>query len=322
MPSWGGTLEEIQREAHRIQALKETDPSNPEAYRTAPDVVRRKYLAELARHTGRSTIVYASGWLQKSRIASELLMVHQSDLDGFMEAVKACNGNSKGLDLILHSPGGSPEAAEQIVNYLRQKFENIRVIVPHMAMSAATMMACAADEIVMARHSSLGPTDPQMGIVTNTGDVRMVAAHALKADFLAAEEAARNGAFAAWAPIMAQYPPGLLAQCKMSLDLTAGLVKEWLSSYMFAGDKDAEEKASRIADYLADSSHFTHGRPLMREKLATAGLKISDLEEDQRFQELVMSTYHACTHTLGGTIAVKLIESHIGSSYMKVVNPK
>ena len=48
------------------------------------------------------------------------------------------------LDLIIHSPGGSVEAAEQIVNYLRAKYAHIRAIIPHSAMSAATMIACAA----------------------------------------------------------------------------------------------------------------------------------------------------------------------------------
>ena len=64
---------------------------------------------------------------------------------------------SENLDLILHSPGGFPEAAEGIVTYLRSRFQNIRVIVPQLAMSAATMIACAADEVVMGKHSFLGP---------------------------------------------------------------------------------------------------------------------------------------------------------------------
>ena len=66
-----------------------------------------------------------------------------------------------GLDLLMHSPGGSPDAAEAVVNYLRSKFTDIRVIIPQAAMSAATMLACAANRIVMGKHSSLGPIDPQ-----------------------------------------------------------------------------------------------------------------------------------------------------------------
>ena len=68
---------------------------------------------------------------------------------------------SKGLDLVLHTTGGSPAAAEAIVNYLRAKFGNdIRVIVPQLAMSAGTMIACSAKQIIMGKQSSLGPIDP------------------------------------------------------------------------------------------------------------------------------------------------------------------
>lgn len=68
---------------------------------------------------------------------------------------------SKGLDLVLHTPGDSPAAAEAIVNCLRAKFGNdIRVIVPQLAMSAGTMIACSAKQIIMGKQSSLGPIDP------------------------------------------------------------------------------------------------------------------------------------------------------------------
>ena len=71
-------------------------------------------------------------------------------------------GDAKELDLILHSPGGSPSAAEGIVSYLRSRFDDIRVIVPLKAMSAATMVACAANQIVLGKHSFPRPTVPQM----------------------------------------------------------------------------------------------------------------------------------------------------------------
>ena len=60
------------------------------------------------------------------------------------------------LDLIMHSPGGSPEAAEAIILYLRSRFSDIRVIVPQLAMSAATVIACAANKVVLGKHSLFG----------------------------------------------------------------------------------------------------------------------------------------------------------------------
>jgi ClpP class serine protease len=69
---------------------------------------------------------------------------------------------SKGLDLILHTPGGDMAATESLVDYLRQMFgKDIRAIVPQIAMSGGTMIALAWKEILMGKHSNLGPIDPQ-----------------------------------------------------------------------------------------------------------------------------------------------------------------
>ena len=97
-----------------------------------------------------------------------------------MEVSHGLSGDQ--LDLILHSPGGYPEAAEAIVAYLRSRFADIRVIVPQLAMSAATMIACAADKIVLGKHSFLGPTDPQIMLATPLG-VRSVPAQSVLDQF-------------------------------------------------------------------------------------------------------------------------------------------
>lgn len=316
MPGWSEVLSEIKQEEINNQALRQVNPAAPIV--NPAEKVRKKYLSELAGYTKRNVFLYASCWLQKSQIPGELIMVHASDMDGFLEVVKGVDTNL-GLDLILHSPGGSPEAAEQIVSYLRQKFDDIRVIVPMMAMSAATMMACAADLVVLARHSTLGPTDPQLTIRTNTGELRMVPAHALKSEFAAAEAAALagDGKYAAWAPLIGQYSPGLLTQCNSSQKLTTELVESWLESYMFKGKGDARDRAKQLAAYFAQPEHHTHGRPLMRDQLVNEGLIVEELENDGTFQDLVMSVYHAVNHTLGGTNIIKIIENNIGRTYMR-----
>ena len=86
------------------------------------DGVRRKYLTELHRHTSRNTILYASGWLQKEAPPG-LVSITDEDIQALMEVSHGLEGD--GLDLILHSPGGAPEAAEAVVSYLRQRFSNI-----------------------------------------------------------------------------------------------------------------------------------------------------------------------------------------------------
>src|SRR6202166_584162 len=67
------------------------------------------------------------------------------------------------LDLVLHTPGGLVLAALQIAKAVREHKGKVTVFVPHYAMSGGTLIALAADEIVMCEHSALGPIDPQLG---------------------------------------------------------------------------------------------------------------------------------------------------------------
>jgi ClpP class serine protease len=67
------------------------------------------------------------------------------------------------VDLILHTPGGLVLAAEQIAQALVRHKANVTVFIPHYAMSGGTLLALAADEIVMDRNAVLGPVDPQLG---------------------------------------------------------------------------------------------------------------------------------------------------------------
>src|SRR5256885_6202480 len=68
-----------------------------------------------------------------------------------------------GIDLVLHSPGGLVLAATQIARAIRKHKGKVTVFVPHYAMSGGTLIALAADEVVMSPHAVLGPVDPQLG---------------------------------------------------------------------------------------------------------------------------------------------------------------
>jgi ClpP class serine protease len=67
------------------------------------------------------------------------------------------------LDIVLHTPGGLVLAALQIARAIRDHKSKVTVLVPHYAMSGGTLISLAADEIIMCRHSVLGPIDPQLG---------------------------------------------------------------------------------------------------------------------------------------------------------------
>ncbi|RKY83400.1 hypothetical protein DRP98_07245 [candidate division KSB1 bacterium] len=67
------------------------------------------------------------------------------------------------LDIVLHTPGGLVLASLQIARAINKHKGNVTVYVPHYAMSGGTLIALAADEIVMSEHAVLGPVDPQLG---------------------------------------------------------------------------------------------------------------------------------------------------------------
>src|SRR6266436_5490639 len=78
------------------------------------------------------------------------------------------------LDLILHTPGGLVLAAEQIAKALVEHKGKVTVFVPHYAMSGGTLIALAADEIVMDANAVLGPVDPQLGDMPAASIVKVV----------------------------------------------------------------------------------------------------------------------------------------------------
>lgn len=116
---------------------------------TTVNQLRLQYVANLSAYTNRNVIVYYSTFLHGNIMSNNPeLMINDNDMNGFMNAVSGLN-RSKGLDLVLHTPGGVTTATEAIVKYLRKCFNNdIRVIVPHMAMSAGTMIACSAKKLL------------------------------------------------------------------------------------------------------------------------------------------------------------------------------
>jgi len=290
----------------------------------APDNVRRRYLRELSSHTGRDTIIYASAFTTKrhERLPSIFLSILTEDIEGFMAALHGLRGDS--LDLILHSPGGSLEAAEQIVEYLRGKYRSIRAIVPQNAMSAATMIACACDSIVMGRHSAIGPIDPQMTIQTPSGPYTAPAQAILGEFDEAKEDILKEPRLALlWHKKLDAFPAGLLKQCEYAKKLSEEKVADWLQRYMFRDRPDREALALMVSAWLAKTDeHKSHGRPIMLDLALERGLKVEILEDDQQLQELVLSVFHSTVATFETTACAKLIENQNGRGQYALVERK
>lgn len=243
--------------------------------------------------------------------------INSADVHAFMDVIHGLDGDE--LDLVVHSPGGSPSATEQIVTYLRSKYDDIRVFVPQSAMSAATLLCCAADTVVMGRHSSLGPIDPQLNLPTTPAGHTTAAVSVLDQFEMARKSINTNSDLLSWMPILQQYGPGLLAKCEESIDLSHELAKDWVERYMYSGQQNSQKKGEEVADFLSNRRDFkSHSRPIDKEEAQQNGFKITDLEGDQDLQDCVLSVFHAATLAHMNTNAVKIVENHLGENTIEV----
>ena len=203
--------------------------------------------------------------------------------------------------MILHTPGGEVAATESLIDYLKAMFgDNIRAIVPQLAMSAGTMIACSCKEIVMGKHSSLGPVDPQF---------RGTPAHGIKEEFERAYKEIKidQAKIPVWQPILAKYPPAFVGECEKAIIWSEEIVAECLKTGMFKGEADAEQKAKAIISEIGDHALTkSHSRHLSAQRCKEIGLKIINLETDQDLQEKVLSVHHACIHTLSSTPCLQI----------------
>lgn len=301
MPNWNGVLNEIgQLENHHANAA-----------RLSLSNTRHKYLSALQAKTGRNVIAYYSGWLSKPNNSQVALI--DEDKNGFMAAIHQMD-RSLGLDLLLHTPGGSISATQSLVHYLRSMFgDDIRAVVPQIAMSAGTMVACSCKSILLGKESNLGPIDPQLSGLP---------AYAVIEEFKRAyEEIHNNGeidqaSMAVWQPILSQYRPTFLSQCEHAISRSNAFVKEQLETVMFAGDAEAASKAQHVVEELTRHQDG-HDRHYHCDDLRAMGLNIELLEDDNELQDLVLTVHHCYMHTIMNTPAYKIIENHNGVAMIK-----
>lgn len=291
MPNWRELLDEI-------NAAQKTDPN-------AFDTVRRKYLSQLFNHTGRNVIAYYSGWLQKR---TNDVAINDKDKNSFMLTVHKLD-RSKGLDLILHTPGGDLAATESIVDYLHSMFgKDIRAIVPQISMSAGTMIALSCKSIMMGKQSNLGPIDPQIGGIPCQGVID---------EFEKAKADIRSNPASAplWQAIIAKYHPTFLGTCENAIKWSEKIAADWLSRNMCNGNK---VKSKKILKEISDHhTHKSHARHISKQRCEELGLTIETMEADQVLQDLILTIHHAYMHAFLKSSALKIVENHLGIAYVE-----
>ncbi|MEJ5225328.1 MAG: ATP-dependent Clp protease proteolytic subunit [Anaerolineales bacterium] len=127
------------------------------------DVTRQRLLQQLEQKRKSRVIVLIHRQETLSLLGFPLVRyINIEDSEAILRAIKMTD-NDVPIDLILHTPGGLVLAAEQIARALSKHPAKVTVFVPHYAMSGGTLIALAADEIIMDENAVLGPVDPQLG---------------------------------------------------------------------------------------------------------------------------------------------------------------
>lgn len=299
MADWHQILEELQRE--------QQEHSNLAA--STMDRVRRKYLRSLHDLTGRNVIAYYSAWLTKPNV--EGVDINDDDMNAFMACIHGMD-RSRGLDLILHTPGGGIAATESLVQYLQKMFGNdIRAIVPQIAMSAGTMLSLSCRSIVMGKQSSLGPIDPQ---------IHGIPADVVVTEFLRAYEEIKEDISKAhvWGPILGRYTPTFLSQCEYAVEWSKLFVRDALVGNMLAGQENAIGRADQIVASLSNAAvNKAHNKHIHIDQIRDLGITVEVLEDDQDLQDAVLSVHHAFSHTMSSSTALKIVESHEGKAAVR-----
>jgi ClpP class serine protease len=177
------------------------------------------------------------------------------------------------LDLVLHTPGGLVLAALQIAKAVREHKGKVTIFVPHYAMSGGTLIALAADEIVMCGHSVLGPIDPQLG--------ESPAASLIKVTEQKPKERIEDRTL-----VMADVGRKAITQVKQA-------ASELLTRRLPA------EKASELAEKLA-TGIWTHDYPIWASTAKSLGLSVSTDMPDDVLQLLTLYPQPVRTQSGGG----------------------
>lgn len=209
--------------------------------------VRRKRLIariEKARGTKVITMIHRQG----SGILGSLFMryIDLDDSERMMQAIRAAG--EKPIDLLMHTPGGLVIAAEQIARVLHSHKAGITVVVPQYAMSGGTLLALAADQIILDENAMLGPIDPQLNNMPAGAYLRVL-------------REKEHNAIADETIMMADMAEKATTQVRQT-------------ALALLRDKLGEQRAGEVATLLTEG-RWTHDYPLHVEQLLELGLSVS-----------------------------------------------
>jgi len=292
----------------------------------AQTAARKSQLRRISQLRGTDVLVFAAD-LNKP-IVGLPISISYGDVLPISDQLSNLKGDR--LDLILETPGGLGEVAEEIVRLIRGKYQELAVIVPGWAKSAGTILAMAADEILMGPTSALGPIDAQLSWQGKT-----FSADALLEGFdKIKEEVQTTGVLnKAYIPSLQNISPGELQEARNALKFATELVTDWLAQYKFRNwnehssthqpvtSDEKKQRAATIADQLCDHRKWrTHGRSIKIADLQAMRLKITDYSEQPDLADAI-TRYYALMQISFQSNLYKIYET-ADSQVMKFLMPQ
>jgi ATP-dependent protease ClpP protease subunit len=227
----------------------------------------------------------------------------------------------EGLDLMVHSPGGMPDAAGDIIRVCRTYSPSFRVIVPNMAMSAATVLAMGADAVVMSDTSKLGPIDPQMVYQTKEGTFMRAANSFIQAfGSLVTEANTLSGTgqpIAAHLHLLTKQDPSWIIECVRARNATVKLACRVLKNGMLKTKNDAEI-AAVVNSFLTKGDEESHASRVTPEEASAMGLVVEKVSRDSDYWELIWELYVRTDHYTKAKLLAKYICADTGGIEMQM----
>ena len=249
----------------------------------------------------RNIIAYYSCFLERDKDKIDA-RIECRDMGWLYDLVHDLNPE-KGLDLILHTPGGDIHATEAIGNYLREVFgTNIEVFVPLAAMSGGTMIACAARTIHMGKQSSLGPIDSRIAnyVLDTLNNI---------------EKGIWTPRLSKWAfdRLFTQRCITEIRECEQMIAFGKEIAIGWLKTGMFEGEKNRGIKAYHITRQLTDCIKMrSHDKSIGISMAKEIGLKITDMSTHKEIENTVMAIHKELTRAFRGATYLKILVNHNG----------
>ena len=231
----------------------------------------------------------------------------------FEQLLRAISDDEKPqLDLIIHSPGGTMPATQAIVRALRGRYNRIRVFIPQRAMSAAAMLTCAADEIIMGGFASLSPTNPLVIVPTMGGQMTLPA----QAVVDERNELLRRlqGPDATGEDLMSlvSQPPGLFHDSRRIIADSRLVLGGWIERYSRHPDAPTATTGQHIADWLSDYyRHLGHSSVLTIDDLRRYGLNVTHLNEYPDLLKPCVTAFQAAQVAFMLTESAKIVLCHL-----------